>query len=295
MPGPALVLVSRRGGHPRGVECAAKRAAGPARLLWSSVSLATVALVPAGWALLPPAGVRRAAWPLPRRHLLDPRGVLLRARAGRTARETSRSSTPLRRVSAWRWCGGGLRGVPARRAARRGSARWGWAGGGRDRGQSACGPPAGAALAYERGDRLGRRHRALHLRLLGGGQGRSRPPSPGAVYRDPGRRDVPARCSPAAWRARGRRWRSSGGRTGAPFWRLDPEPHQLSAGAVRVRLSKAGYAVAGGARALDRALRGDRPAVARRAPGGPPARRRRPRARGCRSAWRWRARRGWRG
>src|SRR4029453_5918249 len=40
-----------------------KRAQDQLAFLWSSVSLATVVLVPVGWAFLPPEGVPRAAWP----------------------------------------------------------------------------------------------------------------------------------------------------------------------------------------------------------------------------------------
>jgi len=40
-----------------------KRAQDQLAFLWSSVSLATLVLLPAGWALLPPEGVPGAAWP----------------------------------------------------------------------------------------------------------------------------------------------------------------------------------------------------------------------------------------
>jgi drug/metabolite transporter (DMT)-like permease len=40
-----------------------KRAQDQLAFLWSSVSLATVVLLPVGWAFLPPEGVPRAAWP----------------------------------------------------------------------------------------------------------------------------------------------------------------------------------------------------------------------------------------
>jgi len=40
-----------------------KRAQDQLAFLWSSVSLATVVLLPVGWAWLPPEGVPRAAWP----------------------------------------------------------------------------------------------------------------------------------------------------------------------------------------------------------------------------------------
>jgi drug/metabolite transporter (DMT)-like permease len=40
-----------------------KRAQDQLAFLWSSVSLATVVLLPVGWAFLPPEGVSRAAWP----------------------------------------------------------------------------------------------------------------------------------------------------------------------------------------------------------------------------------------
>ena len=40
-----------------------KRAQDQLAFLWSSVSLATVVLLPVGWAWLPPDGVPRAAWP----------------------------------------------------------------------------------------------------------------------------------------------------------------------------------------------------------------------------------------
>jgi drug/metabolite transporter (DMT)-like permease len=40
-----------------------KRAGDQLSFLWSSVSVATVVLLPVGWALVPPDGVPRAAWP----------------------------------------------------------------------------------------------------------------------------------------------------------------------------------------------------------------------------------------
>ena len=40
-----------------------KRAGDQLAFLWSSVSLATVVLLPVGWAFLPPEGVPPAAWP----------------------------------------------------------------------------------------------------------------------------------------------------------------------------------------------------------------------------------------
>lgn len=63
MPGPALLLVLAAAAVHAVWNALAKRARDQLVFLWSSLSLATVALVPAGWPYLPAGGVPDAAWP----------------------------------------------------------------------------------------------------------------------------------------------------------------------------------------------------------------------------------------
>src|SRR5213594_668161 len=258
----------------------AKRARDQLVFLWSSVSLASVVLVPVGLLGLPEGGVPAAAVPYVVATIVIHAGYFVTL--GRAYRHGDFSRVyPIARglgvalvpvaalvVFGERLSPLGTVGVALVVAGVAGlHLAVGWRGGGRPR-------PRGAGTAWALPDG------APHRDVLDRRQGRRHPPPPAPVHRPHGARHERAPHAGGGARPAGPRPRVAG-ELAHDRRRLVDEPHELPARALRLP-SLEGRLRRGGTRALHPLLDLDREPLARRGTAPAPARGRLDRAGGCR-------------